>query len=229
MAAMWTLGQVMSSATAFLGNRADLPVSTCSLFANQAALDINFAVEPQDVEGFAVSSTTSGENKITLPTDFYSVINVSNQSMSPPYNLRKINSSDIDSQMTTVSQPMNYVLYDSWMELWPSPDSSYSIQMRYQARPSVMTSLTALPSFDTRFGVAWMYRTTAYLARSVKDYETATAMDAQYLQVMATIPTDLALRQRDRNGQNVRLALHHREKVINFDDSLGPGSTLYGP
>lgn len=227
--AMWTLGQVMSSATAFLGNRADIPVSTVSLFANQAALDINFAVEPQDVEGFAVSSTTSGENKITLPTDFYSAIALSNQSVSPPYMLRKLNASDIDSAMTTVSRPDYYVLYDSWMELWPSPDSAYSLQLRYQARPSVMTSLTAMPSFDTRFGIAWMYKTTSYLARSVKDYETAQAMDASYLQVMATIPTDLALRQRDRNGQNVRLALHNREKIINFDDSLGPGATLYGP
>ena len=229
MTALWTLGQCMSSATAFLGNRSDLALSTCSLFANQAALDINFAVEHQDVEGFAVSSTTSGENKITLPTDFYSMINLSNQSVSPPQLLTKINASDIDSQMTTVNRPYNYVLYDSWLELWPSPDSSYSLQMRYQARPSVMTSLTATPSFDTRFGIAWMYKTASYLALSVKDYDTATAMNTNYLNVLATIPTDLALRQRDRNGANVRLKLHGDTVVLTFDDSIGPPATLYGP
>jgi len=226
---LWTLGTVMSEATSMIGNRADVSASRASLYANQAAIDVQLAIEPQELDGIAVSSTTSGENKITLPSDFYSVTNVSNLSESPPYLLTKWNVYDVDSALTTSGAPINYVLYNSWLELWPSPDSSYSIQLRYQTRPSVLTATTAVPSFDTRFGIAWMYRTAEYLADSVKDFETATIYRQKYLAALATVPSDLALRQRDRNGSNVRLALNGTTWSRDFDRRLGDGDSEFGP
>jgi len=222
----------MSFATSAIGNRADLAVSVVSLYANQAAIDINFAVEPQEVEAIAVSSTTSGENKITLPTDFYAALVVSNLSSSPQQLLTKKNWMDIDSGTTTLGAPVDYVLYDTWMELYPSPDSSYSIQLRYQARPSVLTTLTSIPSFDTRFGVAWMYKTASYCAWHIKDFETAAIFDQKYIGELSRIPTDLALRQRDRTGQNVKEAHKARQRLTSaddFDHSSGFPIGLYGP
>ena len=226
---LWTLGTAMSEATAAIGNRADLSSSRASLYANQAALDIAFAVEPQEWESIAVSSTTSGENKITLPTDFYAVMDVSNLSTSPPTNLTKFNYMDIDSQTTTQGRPDSYVMYSTWMELWPSPDSSYSIQLRYQARPSVMTLTSAVPSFDTRFGIAWMYKTASYCAYGLKDWEAGALMDQKYLAEIARIPSDLALRQRDRTGQNVKLVASKAQRPLLFDNSDGPSLSIYGP
>jgi len=226
---LWTLGTVMSEATGIIGNRTDLAGSRVSLYANQAALDITLAVEPQEWESIAVSSTTSGENKITLPTDFYAILDVSNLSTSPNAVLTKFNYMDIDSQTTTQGRPDSYVMYSTWMELWPSPDSSYSIQMRYQARPSVMTLTTAVPSFDTRFSIAWMYKTASYCAWAVKDYETAAILDQKYLGAISTIPSDLALRQRDRTGQNVKLMLDRPIRPSLFDNRDGAGASVYGP
>lgn len=229
---MWTLGVVMSEATSLIGNRADIPSSTVSLYANQAALDINFAVEPLEQEAIAVSSTTSGENKITLPADFYAVLTVSNLSLSPNLLLTKKNYMDVDSSTTQLGAPHDYVLYDSWMELWPSPDSSYSIQLRYQSRPSVMTATTATPSFDTRFGICWLYKTAAYAAWHVKDFETAGLMDQKFIAELARIPSDLALRQRDRTGQNIALRIKSLPKwtsANDFDNSSGFPPSLYGP
>src|SRR2546427_10446770 len=222
----------MSEATSLIGNRADIAGSTVSLYANQAALDINFAVEPLDVESIAVSSTTSGQNRITLPTDFYAMLSLSNLSISPFMLLTKKNYMDVDSSTTQLGKPHDYVLYDGWMELWPSPDSSYSLQMRYQARPSVLTNTTALPSFDTRFGIAWLYKTAAYCAWHVKDFETAGLMDQKYIAELARIPSDLALRQRDRTGQNIALRIKPLDKwtsANDFDNSLGFPPSLYGP
>ena len=230
---LYTLGQVLSEATAIVGNRSDVPASRVSFYANQAALDINYAVEPQEMEAIAVSSTTSGENKITLPSDFQAMLEVSNLSMSPPMILPKKNYMDADSAYTALSAPMNYVLYDTWMELTPSPDSAYSIQLRYQSRPSVLTVTSATPSFDTRFGIAWLYKTASYLAWGLKDFETAAIMDQKYAAELSRIPTDLALRQRDRSGQNIRLKLTPDPAVQSgdlFDNSISPGYTgLYGP
>jgi hypothetical protein len=228
--AFWTLGQVMSEATAIIGGRADIAASRASLYANQAAIDIQIAVEPLDLEGIATSSTTSGENRIALPTDFYDVLALYNTSITPPQPITKWNYYDVDSAQTALGAPTNYLSYSSYLQLWPSPDSSYSLQLRYQVRPSVMTNLTAIPSFDTRFGMCWLYRTAEYLADSVKDYETALMMRNKFLSTLATIPSDLALRQRDRNGQNIRFGTRPtRERFLNFDDSVGFPPSLYGP
>lgn len=203
--ALWDLGAVMSQATSVIGNRYDITASVASLYANQAALDVQLAVEPLQLEGLAVSSTTSGENKITLPSDFYSIINVSNLSTSPSFPITAWNSNDIDAATAFPSggAPVAYVLYGTWMELWPSPNSSYSIQLRYQTRQNVLEALTDLPSFDTRFGSAWMHRTAFYLANSVKDYETAAWQNQLFMSQIASIPSDLALRQRDRSGAHI--------------------------
>jgi hypothetical protein len=187
-------------------------------------------MEPLEVETIAVSSTTSGENKVTLPTDFYAITDVSNLSITPPQLLTKWNVYDVDSAQTALGPPTNYLLFNNWLELWPSPDSSYSIQLRYQARPSVLTTTTATPSFDTRYGICWLYKTAEYLADSVKDYETAGMMRNKYLATLATIPSDLALRQRDRTGQNIRFAVRPtRERMLYFDDSVGWPPSIYGP
>lgn len=226
----WTLGTVMSEATSLIGNRADISASRASFYANHAAIDIQIAVEPLDLEGIATSSTTSGENRIALPTDFYDVLDLYNISITPPQPVVKWNYYDIDSAQTTTGPPTNYLSFSSYLQLWPSPDSSYSLQLRYQVRPSVMTSLTAIPSFDTRFGMCWLYRTAEFLADAVKDYETALVMRQKFLSTLATIPSDLALRQRDRNGQNIRFATRPtRERFLNFDESITYPLSIFGP
>lgn len=230
--ALWNLGTVMSFATSAIGNRADLAGSVVSTYANQAAIDIWLAVEPQEMEAVAVSSTTSGQNKLALPTDFQAMLALSNLSVSPFQLLTKKNYMDIDSDTTQLGVPHDYVLYDTWMELWPSPDSAYSLQMRYQARPSVLTLTTATPSFDTRFSIAWMYKTASYCAWHLKDFETAVVFDQKYAGELARIPTDLALRQRDRTGQNVRLKIRPDTKwtsANDFDNSVTFPPSLYGP
>jgi len=230
--ALWTLGNVMSFATSAIGNRADIAQSVVSIYANQAAIDVNYAVEPLDVETIAVSSTTSGQNKITLPTDFQAMLSLSNISLAPNQLLTKKNYMDNDSRTTVLGPPTDYVLFDNWLELFPAPDSAYSLQMRYQARPSVLTLTTALPSFDTRFGIAWVYKTAAYCAWHVKDFEVAGLMDQKYITELARIPSDLALRQRDRTGQNIKPQYKVTERLgtnDDFDHSSGFPLGLYGP
>lgn len=216
--ALWTLGACMSEATQLLGSRSDIPVSRASLYANQAALDIHFAVDPQEMEGLAISSTTSGENKITLPPDFYAPLNLSNISMNPPQTLDLWNSQDVDSSWTYLGPPVRFSLYNTYLQLWPSPDSSYSLQLRYQTRPSVLTITTSVPSFDTRFGMAWVYRTAELLADSYVDYEKSAIMRQKYLATISTVPSDGALRQRNREG--MRVSMPHAVRGNTWIDSL---------
>lgn len=215
---LFSLGVLMSEATSSLGGRLDITQSRASLYANQALQWLWNSVEHDLSEAIAVSSTTSGENKITLPTDFQELVNLSNLSSVPPYPLSKWNADDIDSSYTYVSRPTQYVLFNNWIELWPSPDSSYSIQMRYKTRPSVLTATVAVPSFSTKYDMAWLYKTCEYLADATRDYESAVVMRQKCLSELASVPSDLALRQRAREG--MRLSFPHRPRGELPMDSL---------
>ena len=210
---LFTLGNVCSEATSSLGGRLDISLSRASLYANQALQWLWNSVEHDLSEAIAVSSTTSGENKITLPSDFQEVVNLSNMSVSPPQPLSKWNSDDIDSQYTYVAQPTNYVLYSNWLELWPSPDSSYSLQLRYKTRPAVLSLATATPSFSTKYDMAWLYKTCEYLADASRDYESAAVMRQKCLSEVASVPSDRAMRQRAREGMRVSYPLRPRGEI----------------
>src|SRR5947207_3082814 len=113
----FTLAGVMSEATAHLGNRIDISLSRASLYANQAHTFIwNTAPVHDRSEGIAISSTTSGENKITLPPDLQELTTVSNLSNVPPYPLIQWQVADIDSNHTYLGAPTNYVRYNEWLE-----------------------------------------------------------------------------------------------------------------
>ena len=216
---LFTLGTICSEATALLGNRVDIALSRASLYANKAYEFVwNTAPSHDRSEGLAISSTTSGENKITLPPDFQEVVNVSNLSSQPPYPLIQWNSNDIDSNHTYQGVPRFFVRYNEWLELWPSPDSSYSIQLRYRTRASTLTALTQTASFATRYDMAWLYKTAEYLADGVRDPESAALMRSKFLSEMVTQPSDLGLRQRAREG--MRVSMPHRPRGEQPMDSL---------
>src|SRR5512143_2028984 len=106
---LWTLGTVLSEATSIIGNRDDISQSRASFYANQAAIDVQIAIEPLDLEGIATSSTTSGENRIALPTDFYAVLDFYNTSVTPPQAITKWNWYDTDSAQASLVAPTNYL------------------------------------------------------------------------------------------------------------------------
>lgn len=203
MAKLYNLGTVMSQATAMIGGRSDLAGSTASLLANQA-LNVVWEELPHALqEKLAVSSTTSGEEKITLPSDFGEVIGLSNTSSVPPRLLRAKNVYDIDSGSTALGEPTAYVLYADWLELYPSPDSAYSLQLRYRAEPSVLTGTDKESSLATRFDYAWLLKSAELFCNHLGDFEQAQQWGAQYISYMASRRNDLAKRQSAREGMSL--------------------------
>jgi len=222
MAKLWTLATVQSTATAMIGNRSDLVGSTASLLANQALQEV-WAALPHDLqEKIAVSSTTSGEDKITLPSDFGEVISLSDQSSTPPRLLSATNTDEIDSDSTMLSRPTTYALYSSWIELYPSPDSAYSIQLRYRARPSVLTETTDASSLDTVYDYAWAMRTASLYADYLNDGEQGMFWNNKYIEYMTKTRSDLAKRQSSREGMHVRYLTKPRgaSSNVSWDSSI---------
>ncbi len=197
------LSDCISKATTLAG-RSDFVTSEASFWANAAYEEITTRIEFRPKESLAYSSTTSAENRIALPSDFEADISLSNISRSVDNNLVKVEGTDIDSRRTELGTPTRYAVYGTWMELWPSPDSSYSLQLRYHAKLPTLVDSTATPLIDSRWHMGWVYKTTEMLHAARRDSEGEVLARNRYLGFMQSTPSDRALQQRVRNRLSAR-------------------------
>ena len=187
-----------------LAGRSDFSTSEASFWANAAYEEMNTRIEFRPKEALAYSSTTNGENRVALPSDFEADISLSNISQSNDQNLQKVEGTDIDSRRTELGAPTKYAIYGTWMELWPSPDSSYSLQLRYHAKLPTLVASTSTPLFDSRWHIGWVYKTTEMLHAARRDSEGEMLAKNRYLGFMGSTPSDRALQQRTRNRLSAR-------------------------
>ena len=211
MSNSWSLAQLMSNATSVLGNRTDISASTVSFWTNEAARMVWDALPHDLQEGMAVSSTTSGEDKITKPSDFQELLTLSNLSTSPADLLEPINLYQLESWTTDIGTPTHYCEFNNWLELRPSPDSAYSLQMRYRKQNSTMTATTAVPSVATRYRYPVFLKTVELLAQNVtRDPMTAAEFGNRYSAEMMSTPPDRALRLREQRYASLSLPVGGR-------------------
>lgn len=208
----WTLGDLMSRATTRIGRRDDITLSDASYWVNAAYQEVAQAAPHALLETITVSSTTSGENRIELPADCMEIINLSwltQLGASSTRTLRRTSVNRVDQAgFTPVGKPAEYALYNNWIELWPSPDSAYSLQLRYHAYPSDMTATTAVPSMATEWRQAVLYLSEAFLHEHLgSELEGANAR-ARYAGYVASLKDTQARRQA---AGGMRLSLPQRK------------------
>jgi hypothetical protein len=111
---------------------------------------------------------------VTLPTDFDAPINVSILSNSvggfSDYTLIQVDPSYADHQgFFPVGVPQRYILYGDYMELHPSPNSAYSLQIRYTSMVTDLTAETDVPSIHTSARKAILYLTESEVFTDIGD------------------------------------------------------------
>lgn len=214
------LGQVMSLGTTLAGGRNDLPTSEASAWANLALEQVVVASGARHAprEAIAISSTTSGGNRIGLPTDFgypiaftlyagsSSTASRSHTTATIPLQQRDASWADAQDNQVTGGLPEKYVLYGTWLELFPSPNSAYSLQLRYGAEQATLINSTDTPNLNQRFHQAWLYKTTELFHAARGDVDGEALARNRYLNYVSTLETDQAQRQHDRKSMSVRVA-----------------------
>lgn len=207
----WSLRDLMSEATTYakLGSDEVQP-SRVSFYVNLAQRDIANRIQQVEFERLAVSSTSSGDDKLFLPTDCERVLNLSFDTGNPAVGgrgLRQMNLWELDakSEGTFTGVPFGYLSYATWLELYPSPNSQYSLLLRYVARLSDMTNLVSVPSVETRYHQAVLFKTVEYLALRKNDPVMANVFRSRYEQELNDQPSALAQRQQNRLGLSARL------------------------
>jgi len=203
----WNLGEIISDVTARLGRRVDIPKSVVSRYVNQAYEDTANVARPANLERIAVSSTTSGENRYDLPADFYEPIQLSwLTNIGSARTLIRKNIEQVDATgFKPIGIPSSYVLFGNWLELFPSPDSAYSLQLRYRSFVTTLVGAGDIPSLSTEWRFPIVLKTESYLHQWLGDPERAGGANNAYLSHIQTLDTDRAHRQRDSSAMRVRV------------------------
>jgi hypothetical protein len=202
----YTLAECMSFATSEAGRRADIDASIVSRFVNESYMEVALETSPEALEKIAVSSTTTGENRISLPTDFYEPISASliyqpswstsSSAHSSHYTLKRVAVADMDARNPQPSgTPIEIAFYNDWMELYPSPNSAYSLQIRYRSQVTDMSATTDVPSVGTPWRRAIVIKTKARIYDFVGDSAGAQSAELEYLKYVSKLKTDAARRQ----------------------------------
>lgn len=196
----WTLGEMMSAATARIGHRSDLDASTVSFWVNQAIEDVALEVPHGALERITVASTISGENRLTLPGDFSEVITLAYLDAQGSHGtLRRQDEQHVDAAGTGSGQPSHYVLFQDHLQLWPSPSSAWSLQLRYRAYPQELSALTHEAELAPEWRMAALLRTEQYLHEYLGNDDAAAVAAVRYLQRVNSIKDSIAKRQASRD------------------------------
>lgn len=210
-----SLANVCSRATEMAGGRLDWGLSDTSFYANLALQEVAQQSGHLNKEAIAVSSTTSGENRYALPADFdYSTaltIFVGSNSTTTTSRfttsiaLRGQDANWADSRsLPDGGIPEHYVLYSTFFELYPSPTSAWSLQLRYMTKHPALVDSTETCLLDDRWHPAWLYKTVELLEASRNNVEGELVAHNRYIQYVATVPTDRQLKQRDKSSMVLR-------------------------
>ncbi len=223
---LMNLGTIGSYATTMAGGRADWTASEASFWVNTAYFEVASRTGMQPLESLGVSSTTSGENKVAFPSDFHQAIALtmyvgsnstdSSSNNTTSYALIQRDSRFLDRQnmngtgeAVVAGIPEYYQQFSTWFELFPSPNSAYSLQLRYFAKPQMLVNSTDTLTLDERWHPAVMYRTVALLEASRNNAEGEALAQNRYLSYMGATPTDRALKQLDRTGMTMAYKRRH--------------------
>jgi len=219
-----------------VGIGSEMEPSRVSQLANQAIQDIAIRTPMAEKETIAISSTSSGEPKFYLPADCDEIVTLSYltaatgigfdnsdalfwdqrgvayggnaDSGNGGWIIRQASPWEVDSvsEGTSTGVPDRYLWYGSWLELYPSPNSAYSVQLRYYKRISDLTNLDLSPSIATRFHYGVVLKTAELLAQP-GDTARAAYFANRYVSYMESIPDIQKQRLRDRTGAGFRVQM----------------------
>jgi hypothetical protein len=203
----YTLGDLMSIVTTNAGRRDDVDASTVSRLVNEAYFEIAFGEAGSVMqEKVAVVSTVSGEDRITLPTDFLEPITLSinncgcNSCGTVPdlstHTLHRVRIEELDAQGKKNSGiPRRFALFNNWIELDPVPNSAYSLQLRYRSQVTDLIEPTDVPSLSTPWRPAIAYKAEEKLHAMLQNFDAEAAANMRYLRYVSQLKTDEARRQ----------------------------------
>lgn len=215
-----TLGQIMSLATLRAGRRADLSASDVSAAVNMAGTEVAAREVDASLESVTTLSVESAYDDylVPLPSGFLEPISVtliqpSNSTAASAVSswrtLTPISVAEIDaSGSSTTGVPTSFAFYGHSLELFPSPNSDFSLQLRFRQGWAELTEEGDVPSLSTPWRQAVLYKTEEHLHRILQDGQGEALAQRRYLDYVSSLKDDRARRQMIENRQGISLTAY---------------------
>ena len=210
--AVLSLAQIASHATR-LANNANMALSVVSEYANVAYGIVSQAAgilhTPKEQTVFA--STTTSDNRLAFPSDYDFALGLK---LGVPTSWSTATSRTTTWEgLTKAPAPWNdpyqsqdsgvpraYAEFATWFELRPSPDSRYSVELRYMRKATEMTASTATPILDEQWHWALALKTAELVSAFDSDGTLEARNRARYNSYIKDLRLDQGKRRMDPRG-----------------------------
>lgn len=197
----------MSQATYAVGRRADLDASIVSFYANEAYAEVASVVAHTALESVTTSAVAAGARRVEMPNDFGELVYATLSNASGTQELKVASAEFVETEFdsTDSSTPQYFVFQGNGIELWPAPESAWSIQLRYRAAPSDLIALTDTPALSAPWRAAILPKLEEKLHNILGNPTGAALAHQRYLSYVQSIPSDEARRQSGQHPRGVRV------------------------
>jgi len=213
---IFSLAQIISHATRLAGNPG-ISMSEASEYANVAIAHVSQAAGVQHApkETVAFTSTSTQDNRLAFPTDFDYALGVK---LGVPGSWSTATSRTTSwvplpkepapwgdaYQSDTSGQPEKYAEFATWFEMRPSPDSSYSVELRYARKLSDLTASTATPSLDEQWGWACVCKAAELIAAVASNITAERGNARRYSDYVKSLRLDQGRKRMDERGAHMQ-------------------------
>ena len=208
-----TLGEVVSTASKYCGGRTDVTLSELSMYANMALTEVAVATHHRGKEALAIAATVVGEPRLPMPQQAERILGItlskytgtSVRTLLQESVLTYVDQHVMDSKASANGAPEIWTEYNGVVQVYPAPDSAYSLTMRHVERHHVLTSSASTPLIDARYCQPWLMKTASLLADSRRDHQTAMYWDQKYVAYMEKMPSDNAWQMEAKAQRGLQL------------------------
>jgi len=145
-----------TSVANYLG-RSDL-TSVIPDFIGFAELRIARDLRTRQMLQSATANTVGGDGKVALPTDFLEVRDLNVQGLPrTPLTYMSPSAFSRDARADEVGKPIAYTIIKSEFVLAPKPDTVYTLEILYYAKPTVLSASNASNVFLANYPDALLY------------------------------------------------------------------------
>lgn len=212
---IFNLAQIVSHATRLSAN-VGMTLSEASEYANIAIGYVSQAAGVQHApkETCAFASTSTSDCRLAYPADFDYTLGVkvgvpgswstatSRTTAWVPL-LKEPAPWGSPYQSDTSGQPEKYAEFSTWFELRPSPDSAYSVELRYMRKLSELTTSTSTPALDEQWGWAAVLKAAELIAAVSSNLTAENGHRRRYAEYVTSLRVDQGRKRMDERGMHM--------------------------
>lgn len=137
----------------------------------EADLNANKNFRLQDMQKDATLTTVGGTDTVALPSDYLQLDQLFFNAGAPPLRYMPENQANSLYTAQQVARPEFYsILAGNRLKFTPTPDSAYSLTLRYKAKIPALTSLAPTNWLLTKNPNVYLHGCAFYFSPKIKDY-----------------------------------------------------------